>query len=78
MGEVAFVTVELVREATLQSLARVIQTLLGLADPAEQLARQRPCATVDPPLQIDSVGHDQFSRGARRRRAQVGDEIGRS
>src|SRR5262245_35970865 len=73
--ETALVVLELVREATLQSLSCMIQTLLGVADPAKQLTRDRARATVESPLQIDNVRHDQFSSSARRGRAQIGDEI---
>ena len=34
------------------------------------------CSSLDASLQIAHVGHDQLRRRARRRRAQVGDEIG--
>jgi hypothetical protein len=36
----------------LQNLAGVIEALLSVAHPIEQLARERTRATVDPPLKI--------------------------
>jgi hypothetical protein len=71
----ALVGVDLVCEATLQSLARVIQPLLRIANPIQQLARERARATVDLSLKIHNVGHDQFRRGTGCRCAQIRDEI---
>src|SRR5438552_10093458 len=73
--ETAPVTVDLVREAALQNLACVIQALLRVAYPVQQLACERAGATVDPPLKIDNIRHNQFRRGARRWRAQIRNEI---
>ncbi len=56
--EAALVTVDLVREAALQSFARVIKPLLRVADPVEQLAPERAGATINPSLEIDNVGHN--------------------
>jgi len=52
VGEVAPVTVDLVREATLQRFPRMIEALLSVAHPIEQPARKRPRATIEPPLKI--------------------------
>src|SRR5439155_23790069 len=76
--EAALVTVDFMRKTALQSLARVVQPLLRVTDTVQQLVRERPRATVDPALKIGNVGHDQFRRSARRRRAQVCDEIANS
>ena len=75
MEKAALVTVELVRKAALQSFARVIQPLLRVAHPVEQLARERAGATVDTSLEIVNIGNNQFRCRARRRRAQIRDEI---
>jgi hypothetical protein len=71
----ALVAVDPVCEATLQSLARVIQPLLRLADPVQQLARKRARTTVDLSLKVRDVGHDQFRRGTGRGRTQIRNEI---
>src|SRR5207249_7544156 len=73
--EPVFITVNLVREATLQSLARVVQPLLRVAQPVQQLAHKHARATIDPPVKIDNIGYNQFRRSARCRRAQIRDEI---
>jgi hypothetical protein len=71
----ALVAVDPVCEATLQSLARVIQPLLRLADAVQQLARKRARTTVDLSLKIRDVGDDQFCRGTGRGRPQIRNEI---
>jgi hypothetical protein len=73
--EAALVTVDLVREATLQRLARMIETLLCVPDSAKQLARERTRATIEPSLKIENIGYDQFRAGTWCGRAQVGHEI---
>src|SRR5438067_809778 len=75
VGEATLVAVDPVRETTLQRLTRVVQSLLRVAHTVQQLACKRACATVDPPLEVNNIGHDQFRGSARCRRAQVGDEI---
>src|SRR5436190_8710798 len=75
MGQVALVTVELVREAALQRLPRMVETLLCVADSAQQLARERTSATIESALKIENIGHDQFRGGTWCGRAQVGNEI---
>ena len=75
MQETALITVDLMRETTLQSLARVVEPLLRVADSVQQLARERAHATVEPPLKVDNIGHDQFRGSAGCRRAQIRDEI---
>src|SRR3982751_2557867 len=74
-GGSALVTVELVREATLHRLPRMIETLLCVADSAQQLARERTRASVEASLKIENIGHDQFRGGTWCGRAQVGNEI---
>src|SRR5436190_23855296 len=73
--ETAFVAVDLVRKAALQGLAGVVEPLLRVAHPAQQLPRKRACATIDPSLKIDNIGHNQFRRSARCGRAQIRYEI---
>src|SRR5437773_11048072 len=73
--ETAFVAVDLVRKAALQGLARVVEPLLRVAHPVQQLAGKPARATVNSSLKIDNIGHNQFCRSARCRRAQIGDEI---
>src|SRR6266487_774495 len=75
MQETALITVDLVRETTLQSLARMIQSLLHLADSVQQLPRERARATIDTPLKIAKIWHNQFCGSTRSRRAQVSDKI---
>ena len=71
MQEAALVTVDLVREAALQSLARVVESLLRVAYAVQQLARERAGATVDAPLEIVNIGHNQFRCRARCGRAEI-------
>src|SRR6266536_851036 len=73
--EAAFVAVDLMREATLQSLARVIEALLRVAHPVEQLAPDCTCAVIHVPAKIGNVRYNEFSCSARCGRAQVGYEI---
>ena len=54
----ALVTVDLMRETALQSLACVIQPLLRVAYPVEKLTRDRARATVDSPPKLDNIGHN--------------------
>jgi hypothetical protein len=71
----ALVTVDLVREAALQNLACVVQPLLRVLDPVEQLARKPARATIDPPVKIDNIRDNQFRCSARCGRAQISNEI---
>src|SRR6266550_4626679 len=73
--EAALVAVDLVREATLQNLACVVQPLLRVAESVQQLARKPARATIDPPVKIDNIWHNQFRCSARCGRAQIRDEI---
>src|SRR5439155_12608487 len=73
--ETAFVAVDLVRKAALQGLAAVVEPLLRVAHPVQQLACKPARATVNSPLKINNIGHNQFCRSARCRRAQIRYEI---
>src|SRR6266404_8103841 len=75
MQETALITVDLVRKTTLQSLARMIQPLLRLADSVQQLPRESTRATLDTPLKIGNIWHNQFRGSARGGRAEVSDKI---
>ena len=75
MEKTALVALNLVAEAALQRFARVIQTLLRVAEPIHQLAPERTRATIDAPLKIDNIGDNQFRGGAGGGRAQISDEI---
>ena len=54
----ALVTVDLVAETPPQSLARVIEPLLRVAHPVQQLPRKRARATVNSSLEIDNIWHN--------------------
>src|SRR5204863_6423582 len=73
--ETAFVAVDLVGKAALQGLASVVEPLLRVAHPVQQLACKPARANVNSPLKIHNIGYNQFCRSARCRRAQIGDEI---
>jgi hypothetical protein len=75
MEEASPVIVELVRQAPLQSLTCVIQTLLRVTEPVQELPRKRTRASIDLPLKIDNIGHNQFTGCAGSRRPQVRHEI---
>ena len=75
MEEAAPVIVELMPKATLQGLTRVIQTLLRVTKPVQELARKRTRVSIDLSLKIDNIGHNQFAGCAGRRRPQVRHEI---
>src|SRR5947207_8768716 len=73
--ETAFVALDLVRKAALQGLASVVEPLLRVAHPVQQLACKPAHATVNSPLKIHNIWYDQFCRGTRCRSAQIRDEI---
>src|SRR5258707_1046657 len=75
MREDPTIIVDLVTETAAQSLARVIEPLLRVAHPIEQLAAKPPRAGVEITDKIDNVADNQFRGRARCRRAQVGDEV---
>src|SRR5262249_17458796 len=75
MVQPAFINLDLVRKTALQGLSRVIEPLLRVAYPVEQLALPRARATFDLALEIGDVGDNQFGGSARGRRTQVCDEI---
>ncbi len=71
----ALVTVDLVAETAPQSLAGMIEPLLRVAHPVEQLAPERTRAVIHVPAKIGNVRDNEFRRCARSRGAQVGHEI---
>src|SRR2546430_16881788 len=75
VDETAFVAVDLVGKAALQGLAGVVEPLLRVAHPVQQLAGKPARATVNSSLKIDNIGHNQFRRSARCGRAQIRHEI---
>src|SRR4029434_4472005 len=75
MKKPALVTVDLVADTAAQSLARMIEPLLRVAHPVEQLAPERARGVIHVPAKIDNIGHNQFCRCARCGRAQICGEI---
>ena len=75
MVETALVALNLMRETTLQGIARVIEPLLRVAYAVQQLAAQRARATIDLALEIDDIRDNQFGGSTRGRRAQICDKI---
>src|SRR5512132_3288882 len=75
MVQTTLVTLNLMRETTLQGIPRVVQPLLRVAYVVQQLAAQRARATIDLPLEIYDIRHNQFGGSARGRRAQSCDKV---
>src|SRR5262249_13157088 len=75
MVQPAFINLDLMRKTALQGLARVIEPLLRIAYPVEQLALQRARATFDVALEIYDIGDNQFGGSAWSRRPKVCGEI---
>ena len=76
MRKSASIILDLVGEATAQRFTGMIEPLLPIAHSVDQLPAESARAGLDVPAKIDNVGHDQLRGRARRRRTQVGHEIG--
>ena len=63
------------RKATLQNFAGVIEPLLRVAHPVEQLASDCTRAVIQVPAKIGNVRDNEFRCRARSRGAQIGHEI---
>src|SRR4029453_17304576 len=72
--ETALVTFDLVAETAPQSLTRMIEPLLGVAHPVEQLAPDCTRAVIHVSAKIGNLRDNEFRRCARSRGAQVSHE----
>src|SRR5262249_49503525 len=76
--EAPLVALDLVHKTALQGLSRVIEPLLRVAYPVEQLAVQRARATIDLALEIYDIRHNQIRGSTRSRRTKICDKIANS
>src|SRR5262250_550018 len=76
VSKTATVIVDLVPETKPQRVARMIEPLLRVAHPIEQLAAKTARAALEVANKINHVAHDQLGGGARCWRTQIGHEIG--